>query len=259
MALIERDGVKLFYEDEGTGSGLAPLLLVHGWTCFHGHLAPQAVRFSPERRVVSVDLRGHGQSDRVAPFTIEQFADDLAWLCGELQLERSVAIGHSMGGNVVVQLAVTRPDLVRAVVVLDSPFGEPGDLTETAGALLEGLRGPAYQATLDGMIAASMFGPHDDPAETARIAAVMSSAEQQVAVDAIVSVMSWAGADAIRASTVPVLAISAAAGGFGDISRLAPECPHLFTAQTVGAGHFNQVFAADQVNAMLERFLSIVG
>src|SRR5579871_1091931 len=259
MAFIERDGVNLFYEDGGKDSDQAPLLLVHGWSCFHGHLAPQAAHFASQRRVVSVDLRGHGQSDAVGPFTIEQFADDLAWLSAELGLARPVAIGHSMGGNVVVQLAATRPDIVRAAVALDSPFYEAGAMAPVAGPLLEGLNGPNFQASLDAMIAASMFGPHDDPAVTAEIAAVMSSAKQQVAVDAIASTMSWAGADAIRACTVPVLTISAGPAGVANMGAPITDCPHLFTAQTVGAGHFNQVFAADQVNAMLDKFLSIVG
>jgi pimeloyl-ACP methyl ester carboxylesterase len=258
MALIERDGTKLYYEDEGTGTGLAPLVLVHGWTCFHGHLAAQAAHFSPQRRVVSVDLRGHGQSDAVAPFTIEQFADDVAWLIGELRLDRPVAIGHSMGGNIVVQVAATRPELVRGAVAIDSPFAEAGGLDATAGVLREGLSGPGFAATMDGMISA-MFGPHDDPAVAKEIAGVMSSARQQVAVDAITSVMTWSGADALRACTVPVLTIAAEAGGFGDASALKAECPQLMTAQTVGAGHFNQVFVADQVNAMIERFLAIIG
>jgi pimeloyl-ACP methyl ester carboxylesterase len=258
MALIERDGVKLYYEDAGKDTGRAPLVLVHGWTCFHGHLAPQAAHFSPGRRVVSVDLRGHGQSDVTPPFTIEQFADDVAWLIGALGLDRPLAIGHSMGGNVVVQVAATRPGLVRGVVAIDSPFAEAGGLEETAGPLRAGLSGPAYQDTLASMISA-MFGPNDDPAVATEIASVMSTAPQQVAVDAITSTMVWAGADAVRASTVPVLTIAAEAGGFGDASGLKAGAPMLMTAQTVGAGHFNQVFVPDQVNAMIDRFLAIIG
>jgi pimeloyl-ACP methyl ester carboxylesterase len=259
MAFIERDGVKLYYEDAGKDSDLAPLVLVHGWTCFHGHLAPQAAHFGPERRVVSVDLRGHGQSDVAGPFTIEQFADDVAWLSEQLGLERLVAIGHSMGGNVVVQLAATRPDLARAAVAIDSPFAEAGAFTATAGPMLEALKGPGYQAALDAMIAGSMFGPHDDPAGCAEITAVMSSAKQEVAAGALEAVLSWPGADVLRSCTVPVLTISAGPGGVAGMTALVADCPQLYTAQTVGAGHFNQVFAADQVNAMLEKFLALVG
>jgi pimeloyl-ACP methyl ester carboxylesterase len=164
-----------------------------------------------------------------------------------------------MGGNVVVQLAATRPDVARAAVALDSPFAEAGALIATAGPLLDGLKGPNFQETLNGMVQGTMFGPHDDPAVTAEIAAVMTSAAQEVAAQALESVLSWPGADRLRSCTVPVLTVSAGPGGVAGMGALVTDCPHLFTAQTVGAGHFNQVFAADQVNAMLERFLSIVG
>ena len=132
-------------------------------------------------------------------------------------------------------------------------------MMSAVGGMLDSLTGPGFQAALDGMIASAMFGPHDDAAVTAQIAAVMSSAKQEVATQAFKSILTWPGADAIRKCTVPVMTVSAGPGAFGDARALAAECPHLFTAQTVGAGHFNQVFAADQVNAMLERFFSIIG
>ena len=59
-----RDGVKLAFDQIGSGS--PPLVLVHGWTCNHGYFAPQREHFSKRHRVVSVDLRGHGQSDAAA-------------------------------------------------------------------------------------------------------------------------------------------------------------------------------------------------
>ena len=259
MSFLERDGVKLFYEEAGSDRGLAPLLLVHGWTCYHGHFAPQAAHFADTRRVVSVDLRGHGQSDGVPPFTIEGFADDLAWLSGELELRRPVVIGHSMGGMIAVQLASTRPDVVRAAVALDSPFVEGGALGAELEGFIAALRGPDYRAALKGMIDASMFGPHDDPGLAAEISAVMSAAPQEVAAGAFESIASWDGVAAIRACTVPVLTVAASAAAFADASRLVPDCPHLTTGQTVGAGHFIQLFVPDQVNAMLDRFLAIVG
>ncbi|HWC31077.1 MAG TPA: alpha/beta hydrolase, partial [Dehalococcoidia bacterium] len=113
MAFLERDGVKLFYEDHG-GSGGPPLLLVHGWTCNHTHWVEQVKHFSPRHRVVTVDLRGHGKSE--APqqdYTMPGFADDLAWICGELGLERPVVIGHSMGGIVTLVMSARYPDIVR--------------------------------------------------------------------------------------------------------------------------------------------------
>jgi pimeloyl-ACP methyl ester carboxylesterase len=62
MPYVTRDGVKLFYEEAGVGE--PPILLVHGWTCDHTYFAPQFGHFSIDHRVVAVDLRGHGQSDK---------------------------------------------------------------------------------------------------------------------------------------------------------------------------------------------------
>jgi len=257
MSFVERDGVKLFYEDGGVDGARAPLLLVHGWTCYRGHMAAQAAHFGPGRRVVSVDLRGHGQSDVTGPFTLEQFADDLAWLCGQIDLRRPVVVGHSMGGMIAVHLAATRPDVLRAAVALDSAFVPGMDLSLMADRLAA-LQGPEYRPALDATIAA-MFGPHDDPAVCAEIAAVMSSAAREVVGTAFTSLAAWDGEAAIRASTVPLLTVAAAPHGWADAGRLVAECPHLMTGVTVGAGHFIQVLVPDQVNAMLERFLAVVG
>jgi pimeloyl-ACP methyl ester carboxylesterase len=62
MEKLIRDGVALAYETRGQGD--PPILLVHGWTCDHTYFAPQAEHFSRNHRVISVDLRGHGESDK---------------------------------------------------------------------------------------------------------------------------------------------------------------------------------------------------
>ena len=98
MRRLRRDGVALFYEEAGFGE--PPMLLVHGLACDHTHFTPQLEHFSGDHRVVAVDLRGHGQSD--APrqeYTIEGFADDLAWVCARLGLENPIVVGHSLGGG----------------------------------------------------------------------------------------------------------------------------------------------------------------
>ncbi len=48
------------------------------------------------------------------------FADDLAWICNQIELVGSVVIGHSMGGIVAFDLAARYPDLPSAVVMLDA-------------------------------------------------------------------------------------------------------------------------------------------
>ena len=108
-SLRREDGTTLFYE-EAQGDE-PPILLVHGIACDHTHFGPQFEHFARKgRRVVAVDLRGHGKSDKPQQsYTMEFFTDDLAWMCEQLDLKKPVVIGHSMGGVVALALALICP------------------------------------------------------------------------------------------------------------------------------------------------------
>ena len=59
MPTITHNGVKLAYESRGKGR--PAFVFVHGWTCDRSFFAPQAKYFARRHRVVSLDLRGHGE------------------------------------------------------------------------------------------------------------------------------------------------------------------------------------------------------
>ena len=105
--------------------------------------------FSRSHRCVAVDLRGHGESD--APeqeYTIEGFADDVAAVCDELGVKDAALVGHSMGGAVVLALAVRRPDLTRAVAMLDPAILFPAESQALLAQLAPVFAGPEGLATL---------------------------------------------------------------------------------------------------------------
>ena len=62
MPAIVRNGIKLAFEDRGAGK--PAFVFVHGTSCNRSFFAPQAEHFARQHRVVSVDLRGHGESDK---------------------------------------------------------------------------------------------------------------------------------------------------------------------------------------------------
>src|SRR5262245_1711421 len=104
MPTLTRGGHALYYVEAGAGG--PPVVLVHGWCCDHTYLEPQRRHLSASRRAVAVDLLGHGRSDKpVQPYSISGFADDVAWMCGELGLAKPIVVGHSMGGIVSLELA----------------------------------------------------------------------------------------------------------------------------------------------------------
>lgn len=80
-------------------------------------------------RVVTVDLRGHGRSSKPDHgYDVPRVADDLAEVIDRLGLARPVVAGQSWGGNVVVELAVRRPDTCRGIVCVDGGWLEPSTI-----------------------------------------------------------------------------------------------------------------------------------
>jgi pimeloyl-ACP methyl ester carboxylesterase len=112
---VETNGIKLYCEQTGQGPGL---LLLHGngedHTLFDGALTRC---FSARYRVVAVDSRGHGRSDRVPALRYEDMAEDIAGLIAALSLTRPALLGFSDGGIVGLLLASRHPELVSKLVV----------------------------------------------------------------------------------------------------------------------------------------------
>jgi pimeloyl-ACP methyl ester carboxylesterase len=256
MPALDRHGTKLFYEESGRGD--PTFVFVHGWTCNHTYFEPQVEHFARHHRVVTVDLRGHGQSGQPEQaYTIAGFADDVAWMCSELGVDRPVVVGHSMGGTVVLELAARHPELARAVVMIDAaPIVGAADMDETSAAVLAALAGPDSEATRTAIAQHAVSEIHDNPELQARILRDMTATPQHVAVSCIEHMGLWDGEAAGRAGQVPVLHI-AADNPINDASRLRALNPLLRTAQTVGGGHFNQLEVPEQVNAMIDRFLEV--
>ena len=181
MPFLDRDGCTLYYEMSPGPS--RPVVLIHGWCCDHSYLAPQASHFAGRGHlVVSLDLRGHGRSGRPhQAYPIGGFADDVAWLCGALNLSKPILIGHSMGGIVAFDIAARYPDLPGAIAMLDSAIVLPEATRAAIPAFLERLRGPDYVATLRAYVKERLLLPTDDAVRSAAILEGMGEATQFVA------------------------------------------------------------------------------
>jgi pimeloyl-ACP methyl ester carboxylesterase len=247
MRRLERDAVALFYEEAGEGE--PPVLLVHGWCCDRTYFSPQFKHFAEQgHRVVAVDLRGHGQSDKLRQhYSMQVFADDLAWMCERLELTKPVLVGHSMGGRVAFDFAVRYPQLTSAVVL-------PSGVRAAIPGFLEELRGPDYREALRRYVATSLFIPTDDQERKERILESMVAAPQHVMVSAFEGLCDYDPTEAVGWTAVPGLYIAA--------DELQPRSDmirfhEILYGKTVGSGHFCQLEVPEQVNAMIERFLTV--
>jgi pimeloyl-ACP methyl ester carboxylesterase len=241
----------LAYEEAGNGA--PPILFVHGFGGDHSHFAPQFDYFRRSHRVVAVDRRGHGQSDKPEQaYTIAAFADDLAWLCRELGLYKPVVVVHSMGA-IGLELAARFPELPGALVILDAPFLPPPEVQANFQQMLEGLRSPAYREVLRKMADTVIFLPSDNSERKARLVEALCATPQQILVSTWENFLAHDTATAAASCQVPILYIGSVFPA--NLARFRELCPQLVAGQTGGAGHFHQLEVPEQINAMIESFL----
>lgn len=108
-----------FFVREAGPADAAPLVLLHGWA-YDGYITWHRVlpRLAERHRVVSIDLRNHGKSDRIrGRFDVEDLADDVAGVLQALGLGRVSVAGYSMGGLVAQALARRHPGRVERLVL----------------------------------------------------------------------------------------------------------------------------------------------
>jgi pimeloyl-ACP methyl ester carboxylesterase len=267
--LMARDGVRLAHFEAGPSTPQSPpLILINGWTGDHGIFTPQIAYFAQSRRVVAVNLRGHGASDSPEQeYTMAGFADDIAWQCGQLGLEKPVVIGHSLGGAITLELCGRYPDLASGMVMIDSivmPSPAVRDSPEIH-RLLDGVGGPNYQA-VSRANAWDIGCDFDDPARRRSvynkyILPPCKNTPQHVAYSTIRNfALNYDPDPAAEACRIPMAYISAdvpLVNMARDLDRLKRLCPQLIIAKTLLAGHFNTIEVADQVNPMLARFLAV--
>ena len=106
----------LFHKEFGQGK---PLVILHGLFGFSDNWQSHAKHFSAYFRVVLLDLRNHGRSNWSESHNYEEMAMDVAETLNRLDIQKAHFIGHSMGGKVLMHLALSHPNYIDKMVVVD--------------------------------------------------------------------------------------------------------------------------------------------
>ena len=107
--------IRHFCMEKGTGEAL---ILLHGNGEDSGHFKYQMEEFSSDYRVIALDTRGHGRTPRGdAPFTIRQFAEDLAAFMDRLDINSAHILGFSDGANIAMCFAAKYPHRVKKLIL----------------------------------------------------------------------------------------------------------------------------------------------
>ncbi len=115
------DGIRIAYADQGTGR--VPLVLIHGLGGYISMWAKNLAPLAEHHRVIALDLPGYGKSDKPrADYSMRFFANAVRGLLDVLDVPQAILVGHSMGAQISMHLALTAPERA-AGLVLSSPAG----------------------------------------------------------------------------------------------------------------------------------------
>lgn len=127
--------MELYSREFGSGD---PVVILHGLFGFSDNWQTIAKGLAEHHLVVTPDLRNHGRSPHVEEHTYPLMAEDVKAFMEEHWMFSAAVVGHSMGGKVAMQLALSHPDTVEKLVVVDM---EPGLAEDNHSAIFQALLG----------------------------------------------------------------------------------------------------------------------
>lgn len=270
------DGLSLYARDYAAAPGPArlPVIAIHGLTrnsADFGTIAPLIAQTG--RRVLAVDVRGRGQSDRALdPMTYQPatYAQDILGLMGALGIEKAVFIGTSMGGLITMAIAAVRSKVVAGAVLNDigpevSPVGL-GRIASYAGEQVEintWADAAAYARRLN-EVAFPHYGDADWDAFARRIFRIGTEGTPVLDYDPDISVpIRAAGAKALVPNLWPMYGRLARArpvllvrGQTSDLlspaiaAKMQKRAPKMDTVEVSGVGHAPMLDEADAKAAL---------
>jgi pimeloyl-ACP methyl ester carboxylesterase len=255
------NGITLHYHDQGAG---IPVLLVHAFPMNHALWQPQLDTLIGEARLIAPDLRGFGASEVPnGPYTMETFADDLAALLDQLQIERVVLAGVSMGGYIAFAFWRRYASRVRALVLSDTRASADTDEARTARE-----SNAQLAETQGARVIADMMLPN-------LLSATATSEVQNRVRDIIVGNQPYGIASALRgmalrpdssdllpAINVPTLLLVGSEDGLtspDEMRSLEQRIAGSRLVEVPGAGHLPNFENPDAFNAALREFLRGLG
>ncbi|HNV74832.1 MAG: alpha/beta fold hydrolase [Gemmatimonadetes bacterium] len=143
-------GIEIGYDDMGSGDAV---VFLHGFPHHRALWASQVAALVDRARCIAPDLRGFGESSVHPPYSVDQYADDLAALLDSLRIERAVVCGLSMGGYVALAFWRRHRARVRALILMDTRAGnDSAEGRERRDQMIALARQRGSEAVADAMI-----------------------------------------------------------------------------------------------------------
>lgn len=142
--------IEMGYDESGAGT---PLVFLHGFPHDRPLWSHQLQGLAAQARCIAPDLRGFGETPARGPYSMDQYADDVAGLLDRLRIDRAVVAGLSMGGYVALALWRRHRRRLRGLVLANTRAGaDSGDARERRRAVIATARAYGSSAVADQMV-----------------------------------------------------------------------------------------------------------
>lgn len=177
--------------DTSGAAAARPVILVHAGICDRRMWNPQISALSAGRRVVRLDLRGYGSSDRKPASTLSHHLE-VASLLDELEIEGAHLVGVSMSAGVVAEVALARPGLVGSLLLVAPSGSLRTEVTADIEAFWEAEEEALAEEDLDGAVEANLETWVDGPGQPSdRVPAAVRLFVGQMQLKAFENVDGW--------------------------------------------------------------------
>lgn len=259
-AQLNRDSTEISYTLCGKGD--TTLLFIHGWCINKSYWEGQAKKYCDRYKVVTVDLPGFGESGKNRKvWDFENYTKDINTVIEKLGLKNVVLIGHSMSGDIILDMSVHHPENIAGIIGIDNLHEPGGPMPDDQKEQMNGFFS-LLQKSFDSMANVAMrgilFQPATDSAVVNRVMNNIYTVDSSIAIDVLRSYNQVSQKEKqvmpllhhklylINSDVLPVKADS-----------LTKYCRYGFSLQTVhGTGHYPMIEKPDEFNTALEKTLS---
>lgn len=254
---IDNNGVNINYAVAGNGP--VSVVLVHGWNIDKSYWDEHVPVLATQYKVVTLDLGGHGASGKNRnSWKLKDYAGDVIAVINGLQLDKVILVGHSMGGNIILEVANAIPDKIIGFVGVDN-FKNVGAVYSDADK--ESIRNyfkefhAAYDATAESYARQLLFTAESDSAAVERVVNDFKAADSVIALatlEAIILGDEQVESTALDKLKVPVYLINSDYSPTQQDSLRAHVTRGVEVRSISGTGHYPMIEKPGVFSAILE-------
>lgn len=260
MPYAENNGTKIFYDTYGQGT---PIVFLHPWTT-NGYIwYYQVFPFALTNKVIVVDHRGHGRSDKPkAGYSIQEHARDVGAVLDAEKADKAILVGNSIGGMIAMQYTLDNPNRVKGLLILSSGTGLGEGMPKEAAAAFANDFVGTFGALLEGAVSAKSKRERPEILDVMKAHFQVQSNFPKHVFDSSMAdpngVFGWNIKDRLSSIRTPTLIIAGEEDNATTVAAnklLADNIPGAKLSVVKDVGHFHQLEKPREFNAALKEFI----